>query len=146
MATMTYEVEVERDEGGAWIARVPAVPGCHTYGRSIRQAQNRIREALALWVEDAETAELHFRHRLPARALKELTRVRIARQRASVVQREAKAVTSRAIKYLSNHEGLSVRDIAGLIGLSHQRVQQLLEIPADTARSPEESARRLGPA
>jgi hypothetical protein len=26
----------ERDKSGAWLARVREVPGCHTYGRSIR--------------------------------------------------------------------------------------------------------------
>jgi predicted RNase H-like HicB family nuclease len=57
---MTYTVKIERDESGAWIARVPEVPGCHTYGRSLRQAKHRIREALSLWVDDADRAELHF--------------------------------------------------------------------------------------
>ena len=31
----TYEVRLSRDENGAWLAKVPSVPGCHTHGRSI---------------------------------------------------------------------------------------------------------------
>ncbi len=53
-----YRVVLERDESGAWIATVPAVGGCHSYGRSLVEAKRRVREALALWVDDADTAEL----------------------------------------------------------------------------------------
>ncbi|CAN5754595.1 hypothetical protein BH18ACT17_BH18ACT17_13970 [soil metagenome] len=38
----TYEVRLTRDESGVWLAKVPSVPGCHTHGRSIEQAMNRI--------------------------------------------------------------------------------------------------------
>jgi predicted RNase H-like HicB family nuclease len=123
---MSYEVELERDERGAWLARVPSAPGCHTHGRSLRQAKNRIRQALSLWVNDADEAELTFRYRLPSAAQSELRRVRIARERAAAVQREARLATYRSVRYLDGELGLSVRDIAELLGLSHQRVQQLL--------------------
>jgi predicted RNase H-like HicB family nuclease len=123
---MSYEVELERDESGAWLARVPSVPGCHTHGRSLRQAKNRIREALSLWVDDADQAELTFRYRLPSATQSELRRFRIARERATAVQREARLATYRAVRYLDGELGLSVRDIGELLGLSHQRVQQLL--------------------
>lgn len=56
-----YRVDLERDETGAWIAGFPDVPGAHTYGRTLRQARGRIREALALWASDAATAELDER-------------------------------------------------------------------------------------
>src|SRR5207237_4953955 len=39
MVEVTYRVEVKRDEDGAWIARVPHVPGCHTYGRTLAQVR-----------------------------------------------------------------------------------------------------------
>jgi hypothetical protein len=35
---------------------VPAVPGCHTQGATIDETRQRIREALALFVEDAADA------------------------------------------------------------------------------------------
>src|SRR5438132_104945 len=58
MSRGKYKVIFERGDGGAWIARVPSVRGCHTHGRTLGQARRRIREALGLWVEDADTAEL----------------------------------------------------------------------------------------
>jgi predicted RNase H-like HicB family nuclease len=30
---------------------IKGIPGCHTYGRTLRQAEARIREALALWFD-----------------------------------------------------------------------------------------------
>src|SRR6266567_4328224 len=60
-----YRVVFERDESGAWLARVPSVRGCHTHGRTLEQARRRIREALSLWVDDADDAELTEEIRLP---------------------------------------------------------------------------------
>jgi predicted RNase H-like HicB family nuclease len=57
---MMYTVKIERDETGAWIARVPEVPGGHTHGRTLREAERRIREALSLRVEGADRADLEI--------------------------------------------------------------------------------------
>src|SRR5438105_14673333 len=43
-----YTVIYQRDESGAWIARVRGVPEAHSYGRTLEQARERIREALSL--------------------------------------------------------------------------------------------------
>jgi len=43
-------VVYELDESGHWIATVPAVKGCHTYGRSIYEAAERVREASGCFV------------------------------------------------------------------------------------------------
>src|ERR671936_275115 len=80
---MRYDVQIERDESGAWLARVPSVPGCHTYGRSLRQVRHRIGEALGLWIDDADQAELAFHYHLPSAIRSELARARAARQRAA---------------------------------------------------------------
>lgn len=120
-----YRVDVERDESGAWIARVPEVPGCHTYGRSLRQVKRRIREALSLWVDEADEVELDFREHLPADVRRELAAVRAARHKAGEAQTEAVRLAAAAVQDLTERRGLSVRDAADLIGVSHQRVQQL---------------------
>jgi predicted RNase H-like HicB family nuclease len=48
-------VRYER-EGDWWLASVPALPGCHTQGQSIDQARERIREAIAAWLDDDQTS------------------------------------------------------------------------------------------
>lgn len=61
----THRVVLELDESGHWIAAVPAVRGCHTYGHSLSEARSRIREALSLFVPDAATAKLVDSAHLP---------------------------------------------------------------------------------
>jgi predicted RNase H-like HicB family nuclease len=119
-----YTVVYERDESGAWLARVVEVPGCHTYGRSIRQAERRIREALDLWVDDADQAELHPKIRLPRQAQNAVRRAKAARARAARDQQEAAKATQQATQCLTAL-GLSARDAGRVLGISHQRAQQL---------------------
>ena len=124
---MAYEVIIERDEGGAWLARLPAVRGCHTYGRTLEQARRKIREALSLWVDDADDADLKFEVRLPAKIRSELQRAASARRRSEQAGREAQEALRTAAADLTTSLSISRRDAAELLGLSHQRVQQLLE-------------------
>jgi len=123
----SYRVVYELDESGHWIATVPAVKGCHTYGRSIHEATERIREALALFVDDADRARLRPDVRLPVKIKVLIARQQEARAIADRQQRRASLVLVRAVKSLTEDLGLSVRDAGELLGLSHQRVQQLRE-------------------
>jgi predicted RNase H-like HicB family nuclease len=52
----SYDVIVERDEDGYYVAVVPQLPGCHTQARSLPLLMDRIKEAveLSLEVEDQE--------------------------------------------------------------------------------------------
>jgi predicted RNase H-like HicB family nuclease len=122
----TYRVVIERDEDGSWLAHVPSVPGCHTYGRSIRQALARTREALALWVDGADTADLDEDIRVPTPLLRAASTGRKARARAEAVAVASREALRGAAATLTAG-GLSRRDAATLLGISHQRVQQLLD-------------------
>jgi predicted RNase H-like HicB family nuclease len=77
-----YRVVYEIDESGHWIASVPAVRGCHTYGRSLSEARSRIREALGLFVTHAAPAKLVDDVRLPAAMKRLLLQYRNARAHA----------------------------------------------------------------
>lgn len=126
MAEKQYVVAYERVEDGLWFTHVPKIPGCHTQGRTIQEARRRIREALGLYVEDAETVELVDEVRLAASARRVLTRCASARRRAEHEADKAREATSEAVRALTEGIGLSVRDAAHLLGISHQRVQQIL--------------------
>jgi len=122
----TYVAVYERDpEDDAWNVHVQGLDGCQTYGRSLRQAQARIREALALWL-DRDPQQLLIRDQLPADLSTVADTVSRARRDAERAGAKAQEETARAVKRLTDL-GLSRRDAAELLGLSHQRVQQLLE-------------------
>ena len=122
---MRYRVVLERDETGSWIARIPSVPGCHSHGRSLVEARRRVREALGLWVDDVERAELVDDVRLPREVLAAVRRSSRSRARAVEVRAEAAAATAEAVARLVDGVGLGVRDAAYLLGVSFQRVQQV---------------------
>jgi predicted RNase H-like HicB family nuclease len=46
-----FDVVVEKDEEGYYIASVPALPGCHTQAMSLDELDRRIREAIELCLE-----------------------------------------------------------------------------------------------
>jgi predicted RNase H-like HicB family nuclease len=46
-----FDVVVERDSEGYFVASVPALPGCHTQAKSLDELMSRIREAIELCLE-----------------------------------------------------------------------------------------------
>lgn len=46
-----FDVIIERDEDGYFIASVPLLPGCHTQAKSLDVLMQRIREAIELCLE-----------------------------------------------------------------------------------------------
>jgi len=117
--TKSYRVVYELDESAHWIATVPRVKGCHTYGRSLSEARSRVREALGLFVNDAARARLVDDVRLPADMRRLVVSFRVARERAEREWKQADAAARRLAARLSR------RDAAELLNISHQRVQQL---------------------
>jgi predicted RNase H-like HicB family nuclease len=57
-----FDVVVERDSEGYFVASVPALAGCHTQARSLDDLMERIKEAieLCLEVEDIDAQQLDF--------------------------------------------------------------------------------------
>ncbi len=57
-----FDVVIERDEEGMYVASVPQLPGCHTDASSLDELVVEIREAieLCLEVESQEPSNLEF--------------------------------------------------------------------------------------
>ena len=121
-----YKAIFERDESGSWLARIPSVRGCHSYGRTLEQARARLREALGLWIDRPEDVVIEETIRLPADLRTAIERSRRTRERAEREQNNAQTQTRAAAEALVD-EGVSLRDAGELLGLSHQRVQQLVQ-------------------
>ena len=126
MNDKVYVAVYERDpEASAWNVAIKGLTGCQTYGRSLRQARSRIREALAVWL-DVEPDALQIRDQLPPSLTAVADGVARARRDVEVAGANAQQETAEAVRQLTDL-GLSRRDAAELLGLSHQRVHQLLE-------------------
>lgn len=48
---MEFDVVIERDAEGYFVASVPALAGCHTQAKSLDELMERIKEAIALCIE-----------------------------------------------------------------------------------------------
>jgi predicted RNase H-like HicB family nuclease len=103
----------------------PQVKGCHSYGRTIDQARDRIREALALFVDNAETAEIEDDVRMPASVRGAVRNAQRMRQRLETARTQFSAAEERAVRQLRRTMKLGHRDAGSILGLSHQRVHQL---------------------
>lgn len=141
----TYRVDYEQDETGTWVATiddngVSAV----SQGRSLSVARKRIREALAAYLDSdakAESAVLIDDVKLPAPARKLVQRSVEARKRLEQDLQAVLAKTESAATHLAN-VGMSRRDTAEILGLSYQRIQQLVvRAPNATSKSTGASAR-----
>jgi predicted RNase H-like HicB family nuclease len=123
--TKQYVAVFERDRGSdAWLVHIKGLDGCHTYGRTLRQAEARIREALGAWL-DRDPDRLVITPQWPAELIRVASDVSRARESATQASHHAATKTARAAKRLERM-GLSRRDAAEILGISHQRVQQLL--------------------
>lgn len=48
---MKFNVTLDRDEDGMWVAECPAIPGCVSQGQTREEAKTNIREAIAACLE-----------------------------------------------------------------------------------------------
>ena len=124
-----YRVVVTREDRH-WLADVPELAGAHTYARSLPALDQGVREVVVLAAGLPDEAmpglALDYDYRtgdpeLDATAL-EVRRLR--RQADELAAAAATARTGQAAAQLAAR-GLSVRDIAALLGISPQRVSQL---------------------
>jgi predicted RNase H-like HicB family nuclease len=53
----TFNIVIERDQDGYYVASVPELRGCHTQAKSMDQLLNRIREAIELCLEVASDTQ-----------------------------------------------------------------------------------------
>lgn len=47
-----FDVVIERDSEGYYVASVPALRGCHTQAKSLDELMERVREAVELCLEE----------------------------------------------------------------------------------------------
>ena len=48
----SFSVVYEADPEGGYVAFIPSLPGCHTQGETLEEAEQNLKEAAALYLED----------------------------------------------------------------------------------------------
>ena len=48
---MEFSVVISRDPDGNWLASVPVLPGCHTWGRTKKEVLENVEEAIQGCIE-----------------------------------------------------------------------------------------------
>ena len=49
--TLLYSVFYEQAGEGGYVASVPSLPGCHTQGETLEEAERNVKEAITLYLE-----------------------------------------------------------------------------------------------
>jgi len=132
MTRPIYNVTFERDGDDRWFVRCPEVRGAHSHGRTLASARSNIREAIALVLELPDDTDFDLIEviRVSDPALQSaLDRARNLRQRARELDEQSQTATLEAVAASdSSEDSIGMRDIADLLGISHQRVQQLAAV------------------
>jgi predicted RNase H-like HicB family nuclease len=127
-----YRVNVTR-ERDAWLADVPDVPGAHTFARSLSALQRSVREVIVLMTDRPDDAlddfDLDVRYEVGDSSAA-VAAARRARVEAEQAERASAEAIRQAVAELP--ASLSVRDVAALLGVSHQRIAQ---VRAETSTS-----------
>jgi predicted XRE-type DNA-binding protein len=108
--------------GGWWAIEVPELPGLFTQTRRLDQIPDAVADAARLLGDD--DVDVVVKPALPDDLQRTLKHVRAEASEAEAAQRRA-AEDIRALVSHLRTQGLSVRDIGTILGVSPQRVSQL---------------------
>lgn len=120
-----YLVEANRS-GEWWAVTVPDLPGVFTQARRLDQVGEMARGAIAMFLDvDPASVQVTMRATPPASVADLIDRMQRAAA-ATTASAEATAARKRVARVL-REEGLPLRDVGVLLGISHQRVSQILD-------------------
>jgi len=135
LSTIDAEV-MEVREIGAPIT-VPELPGVFTQARRLDRVESMARDVISLMLEvPSDSFDVDVVENLDPPTQEAIDDVIAAREAVATLKRSATTKT-REIVLTLHRSGYPHRDIGRLMGISHQRVAQLL---ADPARSEAQSA------
>ena len=121
-----YTIRARRS-GRWWALDAEGLRGVHTQVRRIDQAEDMARDAIAGVLEVApDSFEVIVVPEMPDTVRAIVNQATAARSQAAQAQDVAGQLTRQAARRLVE-EGLTVRDAGVLLGVSHQRIAQLLQ-------------------
>jgi predicted RNase H-like HicB family nuclease len=124
MATVIYSVSVWREPEGTWSASADDIDGAFTDGDSLSEIDRNIRESIAVTLDLPRGAEATMTVELHVRVSDDADELVSTAVRAREAAARSPELTAAAVRSLRD-KGLSTRDIARLLGITHGRVGQL---------------------
>ena len=119
-----HRAVAERD-GAWWAIRVPELRGVYSQARRLADVEAMARDAIALVLDVAPNSfDVSVEPVLGSDAAELVEQALAGRLEAERAARQASAQLRVAVDRLSA-SGLTVRDIAHILGLSHQRIAQV---------------------
>lgn len=120
----TYRAVAERD-GSWWAIRVPELRGVYSQARRLADVEAMARDAIALVVDVApDSFDVSVEPVLGSDAAELVEQALAGRLEAARAARRASEQLRAVVDRLAS-SGLTVRDIAHILGLSHQRIAQV---------------------
>lgn len=125
-AATGYRIEVVRS-GTWWAITVPALGGVFSQAKRLDQVEATAREAVAMMldIDETDVGPIEVDVTPPATVVGLLERLR----KSSIDAREATEAVAEARREAAKilrAEGLPTRDVGALLGVSHQRISQIL--------------------
>jgi len=128
VASVTHYTIRARRSGQWWALDAEGLRGVHTQVRRIDQAEEMARDAIAGVLDVApDSFELTVVPEVPQSLRAIIEEATAARSQAAQAQDAAAQLTREAARRLVE-EGLTVRDAGVLLGVSHQRIAQLVRL------------------
>jgi len=112
--------------GNWWAIEVPELPGLFTQTRRLDQVEAMVKDAASLMLDEPQASfSVTVVPRVDEATSRAMASAKQARERLQVSQAEASAASRAAASQLAA-QGLTVRDIGSVLGLSYQRAAKLL--------------------
>jgi hypothetical protein len=123
-ARKVYRATAERD-GRFWLLNVPEIERV-TQARRLDQAEMMVRSLISIMTGEAEDSfDVDIHPQLETALSDVVVRALAAKGRAAAAQAEASNLQREAARALTE-SGMTIRDAGDLLGITHQRVAQLL--------------------
>jgi hypothetical protein len=126
MTRKMYTAICERSNGW-WSIGIPEIRGAFSQARRLDQVEPMVRDVVALALQvPSDSFDVRVQAQLPEPSQQALARAAELRHEAQLAIASANEATVDAADILVARDGLTMREAGRFLGLSHQRIAQLL--------------------
>lgn len=127
---MTIYTAICERSGGWWAVSIQEVEGAFTQARRLDQVADMAADALSLLLDsEVDPGDIEIVPRLDPEVDEVRKRAGELRDLRSQLDREITHTMDQVVRILHDERGFSMRDIGSLLGVSHQRISQILSSP-----------------